>query len=53
MSRIELKLDYKGAINNPENTKQDFRKAMTVILLSVLSSGVLSVLLYFVLTAIA
>lgn len=46
MSRIEIKLNYEGAINSPENTKQDFRKAINIILLAFLSSGVLSAILY-------
>ncbi len=46
MSKIEIKLDYEGAISSPENTKQDFRKAMNIILLALLSSSVLSAVLY-------
>ena len=50
MSKIDLRLDYSGAIENPENPKKDFRKAMRIILLSVVSSGILSTVLYFIYT---
>ena len=42
MSKIQLRLDYTGAIDNPENTKRDFRKAMRIIIFSFLSSGILA-----------
>lgn len=46
MSKTDFRLDYEGAINDPENTKLDFRKAMTIIILALLSSGVLSTVLF-------
>jgi len=47
MSKIKIKVNYEGAINDPENIKQDFRKAISIILLAFLSSGVLSAILFF------
>ena len=49
MAKLELMLNYEGAITNPENTKKDFRKAMRIIMLSVLSSAILSTALFFLL----
>jgi hypothetical protein len=49
MAKLELMLNYEGAITNPENIKKDFRKAMRIILLSILSSAALSTGLFFLL----
>ncbi len=47
MSKIEIKLNYEGAINDPANIKRDFRKAISIVMLAFLSSGVLSTILFF------
>ena len=49
MSKIDLKLNYKGAITSPENIKKDFRKAMKIVLLSFISAAALSVVLFLML----
>jgi hypothetical protein len=46
MAKLELRLDYQGAITNPKNLKKDFGKAMKIIGLSFLSSSILSVGLF-------
>ncbi len=47
MSSIELKLDYAGAVNDPDNIKRDLRKALRIATYSMLSATVFTVALYF------
>ncbi len=49
MSKVELMLNYEGAIQDPQNIKKDFRKAMRIIFLSFISSAILSAGLYLLL----
>ncbi len=49
MSKVELKLNYEGAISSPENVKKDFKKAIRIVALSFISAAVLSSILYLLL----
>jgi len=49
MVKLELMLNYEGAITSTEYVKKDFRKAMRIIALSVLSSAVVATGLFFLL----
>lgn len=46
MSSIDLKLDYAGAINDPDNIKKDLRKALRIATYSMLSALVFTGALY-------